>query len=438
MIVYATHITPRLRYIAGFIGQEITGNPAQFTGNADEFSRYPGPRINYSADVVLENSIWIRPHGLLTETGIREQAIDLFEWGGQSVFFRTGGDMPFDVFSAAFYLLSRYEEYGPHRTDAYGRYHHENSLAFRAGFLQDPLVNTWIGWLRRAVAQQFPGYPLREPAFSFIPTYDIDEAWCYRHKDWRRSAGGALRDLARFDLRSFRLRRQVLNGKAPDPYDAFAWMDDLHRPYGVHPRYFFLVAAQNGKYDKHILPSETALQTLVRHHAEKYATGIHPSWQSGDDPSLLPKEVEALARIGGKKVTVSRQHYIRMRFPETYRRLMEAGITEDHSMGYGLVNGFRASVATPFYWYDLERETSTHLLLYPFCFMEANSFFEQKQSAAETLEEMRRYLRAVKEVRGTLVTLWHNTFLGTANWNAGWREIYYTFFHEAVAAMHSP
>ena len=438
MLVYANHITPRLRYIAGFIGQEITGNPAQFTANADEFSRYPGPRINYSADVVVENSIWIRPHGLLTETSICEQAVEVFSWGGQPAFFRTDGDMPFDIFAAAFYLLSRYEEYLPHRADAYGRYHHENALAWRENFLGVPLVNTWIGWLRQAIAGYFPGYPLPEPSFAFIPTYDIDEAWCYRHKSWKRSAGGALRDLARFDVRDFRLRRQVLNGQCPDPYDAYAWMDDLHRPYVVHPRYFFLLTEKNGKYDKQILPSETALQTLVRRHAEKYATGIHPSWQSGDRPDLLGEEKAMLEKIGGRKVTIARQHYIRMRFPQTYRSLLEAGITEDYSMGYGLVNGFRASVATPFYWYDLERETATHLLLVPFCFMEANSFFEQKQTPEQTLEEMRRYLQVVREVKGTLVTIWHNTFLGTAQWNSGWREIYSIFFHEAMAAMHAP
>jgi hypothetical protein len=52
--------------------------------------------------------------------------------------------------------------------------------------------------------------------------------------------------------------------------------------------------------------------------------------------------------------------------PETFRHLLDTGIQEDFSMGYGSINGFRASVASPFYWYDLEKEQTTYLLLYPF------------------------------------------------------------------------
>ena len=77
------------------------------------------------------------------------------------------------------------------------------------------------------------------------------------------------------------------------------------------------------------------------------------------------------------------------------------------------INGFRASVASPFFWYDLEKEEQTDLLLHPFCYMEANSFYEQKVSSQEALEEMLHYLNEVKKVNGTLITLWHNTFLGT-------------------------
>ena len=166
------------------------------------------------------------------------------------------------------------------------------------------------------------------------------------------------------------------------------------------------------------------LQSLIRQHADKYTVGIHPSWQSGDEHSLLGKEIKILEGISGKTVTTSRQHFIRFTLPDTFRRLLAAGIKEDYSMGYGSINGFRASVASPFFWYDLEKEEQTDLLLHPFCYMEANSFYEQKVSSQEALEEMLHYLNEVKKVNGTLITLWHNTFLGTDPFFAGWREVY--------------
>jgi hypothetical protein len=224
----------------------------------------------------------------------------------------------------------------------------------------------------------------------------------------------------------------VLDNKEADPYDSFGWIDDLHRPYQLKPYYFFLVASKTKKYDRNILPSETALQTLIRQHVEKYSIGIHPSWQSGDNPSLIRKEIETIEQIARIKITSSRQHYIRFTLPGTFMQLLEAGIKEDFSMGYGSINGFRASIASPFYWYDLEKEEQTHLLLYPFCYMEANSFFEQKQTPLQAFEEMLYYYNIVKSANGTLITIWHNTFLGTDEFYKGWREIYHKFFIQVM------
>jgi hypothetical protein len=68
--------------------------------------------------------------------------------------------------------------------------------------------------------------------------------------------------------------------------------------------------------------------------------------------------------------------------------------------------------------------------LYPFCYMEANSYYEQRITALQALEEMRHYYDVVRKVNGTLITIWHNTFLGTAGSFAGWREAYEQFISE--------
>ena len=103
-------------------------------------------------------------------------------------------------------------------------------------------------------------------------------------------------------------------------------------------------------------------------------------------------------------------------------------------MGYGSINGFRASVASPFYWYDLEKEEQTQLLVFPFCYMEANSFYEQKFTAGQALEEMRQYYKTVKSVNGYFIMIWHNSFLGTDKSTAGWRNVYEQFIKEVNAA----
>jgi hypothetical protein len=106
-------------------------------------------------------------------------------------------------------------------------------------------------------------------------------------------------------------------------------------------------------------------------------------------------------------------------------------------MGYGSINGFRASVTSPFFWYDLESEKQTILLLYPFCFMEANSFYEQKYSTQKAFEELKHYFDIVQSVNGTLITIWHNNFLGTARQFKGWREMYEKFISSVKSSKFS-
>ncbi len=433
MLVYSESISSRLRYTCDFIGKEVTGEPFKFTDSKEVFRNFPGPRINYSAARTGEEEYWFRPHALLFETGTRQQTIHVFETGGQKAFFKTEGDLSFDIFAAIFYLLSRYEEYLPHRKDAYGRYDHQNSLAFREGFLDKPLINTWLEEFKRKLKDRFPSLNIQHSSFTFLPTYDIDEAWSYKHKAWRRRTGAGIKELLRGNWDQFMTRKKVVKGTLHDPFDSYEWMDKLHQQYKLKPRYFFLVPERTGKYDRNILPAETAFQQLIQQHAAQYETGIHPSWQSGDDPGLLKKEIQTLSAITGKKTNFSRQHYIRFTLPQTFRYLVEAGIKEDFSMGYGSINGFRASVASPFYWYDLEKEEPVDLLIYPFCYMEANSFYEQKFSAGQALEEIRHYYAEVKKVNGTLITIWHNTFLGTDERFKGWREIYKRFVEESQA-----
>ncbi len=416
-----------------FTGIEVTGQPFAITDAIDVFKNFNGPKINYSNEPVATGEYQIKPHSLLTGKGILTQSITVFEVNGTKAFFKTEGDFPFDIFAAIFYLLSRYEEYLPHRKDTYGRYAHENSLAFRENFLAVPLVNKWLLTFKESLQSVFPSFRTREHFFSFLPTYDIDEAYSYKYKGWFRTAGAVAKAMLHGSWDKVAERRKVVKGDLQDPYDSYAWMDTLHKQYQLHPRYFFLVAQRVAKYDRNILPDKAAFKSMVRQHAGKYAIGIHPSWQSGDDPSLIKKEITLLENLTGTKISSSRQHFIRLTLPQTFRYLVEAGIKEDFSMGYGSINGFRASVASPFYWYDLEREEKTGLLLYPFCYMDANSFFEQKYSAQEALEEMRRYYLAVKEVDGLLITLWHNTFLGTDSLFKGWREIYEQFIREVTA-----
>ncbi|MEO8405149.1 MAG: polysaccharide deacetylase family protein [Chitinophagaceae bacterium] len=421
-----------MQYIFSFAGKEVIGENFQLTTDVEAFRQSTQPKINYTSDRVTDTEFHIHPHPLLFEKNITPQSITCLDTNGVKTFFGTEGDLSFDIFAASFYLLSRYEEYLPYKPDAYGRYAFENSLAYKEGFLDQPVVNSWLKIFKIALQKKFPSLTVHYSSFTFLPTYDIDMAWSYLHKGWKRNAGGMIRSLITGKWKELKQRINVLRRKEKDPYDAFGWMNQLHERYKLKPYYFFLVAGMQGKHDKNISPTRQAMKDLIYNQVIRYPVGIHPSWQSGDNVSLLKKEIDKLKAITGTTIQSSRQHYIRFTFPDTFRKLLENGLRFDFSMGYGSVNGFRASITTPFYWYDLANEKQTELLLFPFCFMDANSFYEQKYTAQQALEEMRHYYRAVQNVSGNLIMIWHNSFLGTDRVFAGWKEAYEQFIKETI------
>ena len=432
VLLYSENITPRLQYIIDFFSSQLFVDPIRITSNISEFKTSAIPKINYSKSETGEEEFFIQSTPLLFEKGIKAIEIDCFEVNFHKAFFQTSGDLPFDIFAASFYLLSRYEEYLPHQKDEYGRYAYTNSLAYKESFLRQPLVNIWMDEFKKAFKRKFPGVVFRIRQFKCIISYDIDIAYSFLHKGFARNLGGLLKSAMSGDWSSVTNRINVLQGKKKDPYDCYEWLDALHLYCRLKPYYFFLVAGKNGKYDKNISTDQKAFSDLVEYYAGKYKTGIHPSWQSGDDTKLLKEEVQWLEAVAGSKIIRSRQHYIRFTLPGTFRNLLDTGIEKDFSMGYGSINGFRASVCSSFFWYDLEKEEKTNLLLYPFCYMDANSVFEQKDSPQQAYSELIEFYEITKKLNGLFVSIWHNSILGTDKLHAGWPEMFELFMKETV------
>ncbi len=427
MLVYSHSITPRIQYVIDFL-TEYFGISFKVTSNDQSYINASNPcKLNYSYHPVADDELWIHPHPLLSESAVRHVKIECFSFAGYKAFFKTEGHFPFDIFAAIFFLLTRYEEYLPHRYDTYGRYAHENSLAYNEEFLHVPLIHIWLEEFRKLIASRDTEFNTVKTQFQFVPTYDIDIAWSYKNKGFKRTAGGLLQAFVKGKWKVMTNRIQVLNDKKTDPFDCYEWLNNLHQRYQLHPIFFFLMADKAARFDKNISIRNPQFQHLVKDIAKHYSVGLHPSWQSGDVHYLVRKEKQLLETLSHHHIKSSRQHYIRFTLPATYRRLLETGITNDYSMGYGSINGFRASIARSFVWYDLLAEQATSLRIHPFCFMDANSYYEQQYTPDQALEELMHYYVAIKAVNGTMCTIWHNSFLGISKEFEGWRQVYEQF-----------
>ena len=351
-----------------------------------------------------------------------------FEWNGLKAFFKTNGSIPFDVLSASFYLLTRYEEYGSeYKKDNYGNYHHQNSLAFKENFLHLPLINLWL----KTIEEKYQ-VPIPNSQFQITPTYDIDIAFAYKHHSLLKNIGGFVKDV--FEKRgTFIERLKVLLNYQKDPYDVFNWLNQLHQQYRLRPIYFFLVAQKRSELDKNALPKSNGMIALIQQLSRQNNIGIHPSYISNSNENILKNEIEYLSKTSNATINISRQHYLQLNFPSTYETLIKLGIAADYTIGYGTCNGFRASYTKPFYWYHLKEEKQTNLLLHPFCYMDANSIFEQQLSPEKALQEMIAYYNTTKAVDGNFTFIMHNHFLSTQPQWKEWRNVYEKFLAASSA-----
>ncbi len=429
MILYTSQTSARLQYIILFV-ESIISKAIIITTDKDQFRQSSDIKINYSDESVCKEEYHIKPYGLLFENTIHSIEIEVGYCRNNPCFFINENDSHgFDILAATFYLISRYEEYLPHEKDIYGRYAHTNSLAYKNGFLHLPLVNFWVKDLMERLSTTNRQLST-STSFKFIPTYDIDIAYSYLYQPITKNVLGFFKDLIKGDFEKIMERSRVYTNTQVDPFDTYDWLDNLHQQYKLQPIYFFLLAEKRGIYDKNNSPQSNGIKHLVKQHAEKYSTGIHPSWQSGDNKRLLSKEINLLEKIAKKKVINSRQHYLRFTLPATYRNLIIEKIEADYSMGYGAINGFRASITSTFFWYDLENEAQTKLVIHPFCYMDATCIFKQQLSAMEAGQELQQYFDTVKAVDGQLIIINHNHFLTEQPKFITWRNMYAKFLNK--------
>jgi len=431
--VRVNQVTPRVRYTFDLVFRELLGLRYQCLTSIDEFNAVTGAKMSYG-DHALGDEIFIFASRLLFEKGIEDQQISVFEWNGIKAFYGSHPkyDMPFDPFAATFYLVSRYEEYLPHLRDSHDRYDTTESLAYQKGFLQKPLINIWAQILKEILKSKYPELYFPERKYRYISTIDIDNAWAYQQKGFMRTMGAFARSLLNFDLEEFSQRLRVLAHVEKDPYDTYEYQFELQKRYKFKSIYFFLLG-EYGLNDKNVPPESRKFRSLIKSIADYADAGIHPSYGSNKNPEQLRKEVAELSRILKREVTRSRQHFLVLKLPETYRKLIERDITDDYTMGYALQVGFRASICTPFYFYDLDNEQATNLKIHPFAVMDATLKYYMKVDPEQAMNHILPLIREVKAVHGDFISLWHNESMSENKLWFGWKTVYEQMVEAATA-----
>ena len=415
LLVYSHKITPRLKYTFKQICTRILDIPVLFTTKIEDFIAHDSLKMSYTRQP-LGKEIFIRSHELLFEEGLNDLDINVATWEETKCFFANGekSALPFDIFAASFYLLSRYEEYLPHVKDEYGRFMAKESLAFKTQFLQQPVVDIWAYKFRALLEAQYPDFKYPNRAYKITPVIDVPSAYNYKLKGVMRTIGGTFRDFFSFKFKELYIRYAVLFGFKNDPFDTFKYIINKQKQTKFKFIVLFLIG-DFSTYDKNINVQKRKFVSLIKQVADYCNVGLKASYFALESKAILKKEKLRLETVTNRPILASRQSFSKLNLPESYRNLVELEIPEDYTMGYIDYIGFRAGTCTPFFFYDLDYEIQTPLKINTYHVLDHALL--KTQSLLDKKMILNTIIAEVKKVNGTFVSIFHNyTFSGDGKW----------------------
>lgn len=421
LLIYTHKITPRLSYVFKHICTRVLGLEITFTTVVEDFIAHQGLKMSYTRQP-LGKELFVQSHHLLFEEGISDVDIIVTNWKHTKGFFKIGekSNLPYDIFAASFYLLSRYEEYLPYVSDDFGRYPPEESVAYKHHFLKQPIIDIWAYEFKSVILEFYPEHQFKKRVFKFKPIIDVPVAYQYLHKGLVRTVGGIVKDILVLKFHRLYERFSVLFKLRKDPFDTYKWLINNHRKRELNPVFLFLLGDYT-TYDKSISHNNKSFISLIKSISDYFDVGLKGSFEALDNKETLKEEKKRFETIFNIPLAHSRNSFSKLKLPVVYRNLIDMEITHDYTMGYVSEIGFRAGTCTPFYFYDLDYEMQTPLKIVPFCVLDYVYINANIDSAYNSIHKI---MQAVKNVNGSFNMVVHNyTFSESETWK-GWRKLY--------------
>tara|TARA_R110001583_G_scaffold9004_2_gene42533 strand:- start:3631 stop:4932 length:1302 start_codon:yes stop_codon:yes gene_type:complete len=422
LLIYTHKITPRLNYVFKHICTRVLGVEVSFTKTIEEFIAHDSLKMSYTKQQ-LGNEFFVKSNEILFEQGLSDIEINVHDWENTKCFFYNGdkSSIPFDIFAASFYLLSRYEEYLPHLNDEYGRFSATESIAYKYGFLHQPVVDIWAYKFKDRLQNQFPEFNFPQRAYSIKPIIDVPSAYNFKLKGLMRTLGGTLKDLSALKFKQLYIRYMVIFGFQHDPFDTFKYLINRQK-YTKHKFLFFFLIGAYSTYDKGINPNKKKFVSLIKQVADYCEVGLKASYFAIHDPDILKSEKLRMESIINTTLTASRQSFSKLNLPESYRNLIDLEVQADYTMGYVNYIGFRAGSCTPFLFYDLDYEVQTPLKIWSYQLMDYSLL--KTRSLLDKKKVLNEIINEVKKVNGVFIPVFHNyTFSEDEQWY-GFKDLF--------------
>ncbi len=424
IVIYTPRVTNRLKYIFEHIFQEYYSCQIVFNQKVENTENLV---IAYGENV-FNADLFFPSCGLLFEDSVREQKLEIEFEQGYPIFFKTNfpnQSINFDIFSAAFYFLSRYEEYLPFVSDMHGRFPAKESLAYKNSFIDKAVVDYYISKIIELILSKKPKFSIKKRTnFTILPTIDIDIPFAYIGRNLK-GIPHFFRDVLLLKFVKVKERMKVLFGLQQDPYNLY---DEIIKSVKEKNRclIFFFLMSNRGKKNNPVSIKSPDFQSLIQKikSTEKAFIGLHPSYNAS--VTDIEKERRELENITREKVILSRYHFLKIDLPNGYRNIINNGILEDYSMAFPEICGFRASTCNSFFWFDLLSNEITNLKIYPLVVMDATWKYYDIIEEKAIFKDIDTLKVEVEKYNGLFILNFHNNILAAKKEedNIHWKVVF--------------
>ena len=322
-----------------------------------------------------------------------------------------------DLIASTYFLISRYEEYiNPNNNrDTHGRYIGKQSIPAKANFIHRPIVEEYGELLRKLLQQtNITLSPLPQQINHIYLTHDVDSITNYRRL--RGFLGGTYRSIVKRTESLTTILKSLFNINH-DPAYTFPWILQQDNQLPKATQIYFIKATHNAKgFDRPtynlIGKNFIHLKKDILKSSPNAIFGLHASYRSGNTPDIIVEEQKLLQyAIENQRITTSRHHYLRSLQPNDMETLIDARITDDYTMGYADIAGFRLGTCRAVRFINPSTRKLTTLTLHPLTMMDCSLSHEKYMGLnyEESLLYAQNLIEQTKKYNGDLCLLWHNT-----------------------------
>lgn len=280
-----------------------------------------------------------------------------------------------DIFATSFFMLTRWEEYVNKNRDNHNRFPACESLAYKQGFLDRPIVNEYVEDLKGILLELDSSLIFKKRKYQLFLTHDVDHI--YQWKSWKHILKVALGDIVKRKSISLAFERiaeyyLIRREKIKDPFDTFDRLMDKSEAVGVKSRFYFMSGGVTEYDNRYKIDEVKSLKLIDKIKKRGHIIGIHPSYNAYNDFEQFKKEKNLLEKTIGQKIVEGREHYLRFEVPTTWQVWEDNGMEVDSTCGYADKEGFRCGTGDEFSVFNVLTREKLKLKERPLVFMDDN------------------------------------------------------------------